>query len=322
MASILIDLRKKAACEKGISLVVVLWVLALLMIIATELVYTARVDGLSTTNFRDETSAESLARAGINRAIAEIAVPYKLVALDAQGSLRFIREDDHVQEPNPRQFDLGEGRVEYIIEDENGKINLNKAPRESVANLLKISGLEGSALDTVADSTIDWRDANHEHQLNGAEDDFYQTLQRPYGAKDGPFDTIEELLLVKGMDSDIFYGIEKNNDPNDDFTTKEFKGIYKYLTVRGEGKININTADEKVLKAVYGEGKTNEILLRRETEGYFELPSFEGVVSSNIFSIVSTGIVNGLRFKIRSIVEKDGNDIRVVYWNEEGISAD
>ena len=60
--------------------------------------------------------------------------------------------------------------------------------------------------DTVIDSIIDWRDSNHDHLLNGAEEDYYRGLDPPYSCKDGPFDVVEELLLVRGVTPRLFAG--------------------------------------------------------------------------------------------------------------------
>lgn len=317
------DFKAQAANQRGISLVVVLWVLALLMIIASELVYTARVDSQSAMNFKDGTAAQALAMAGIDMGAAEIAAPYKLVALDADGRTVFIRQENNESDPGSRSFELGEGRVAYAIEDESGKLNLNTASREIVKNLLENSGVENSALDTIVDSIMDWRDENHEHHLNGAEDDFYRSLPKPYGAKDGLLDTAEEALLIKGMRPEIFYGTEnvRKEGRGDSPAVSAFKGISGHITVRGDGKININTASEGVLKAALGEGRTQEILLRRKTEGYYELPSFGGVVNSGIFSIISSGTVRGLSYSVRAMAEKRGTEVRIVYLKEESYPA-
>jgi general secretion pathway protein K len=69
------------------------------------------------------------------------------------------------------------------------------------------------------------------------------SLPNPYKAKDANFDTVEELLLVKGMTSEILYG------------NGEKKGIIDYLTVNSNSKmikINVNAAPKEVLMAIPG----------------------------------------------------------------------
>ena len=53
---------------------------------------------------------------------------------------------------------------------------------------------------------MDWRDKDNLHRLNGAEDDYYLSLPQPYKCKNGDFTSIEELLLVRGVTPEIFYG--------------------------------------------------------------------------------------------------------------------
>ena len=78
-----------------------------------------------------------------------------------------------------------------------------------LANLLQQCGLgPGAERDTVIDSILDWRDPNRDHRLNGAEEDYYRGLDPPYSCKDGPFDVVEELLLVRGVTPRLFAGGE------------------------------------------------------------------------------------------------------------------
>lgn len=308
--------------QRGVSLVVVLWVVALLMAIAAEFVYTVRVESSAVMNFRDESSAEFLALAGINAGVAEVARKYDYVALDNDGEVVFLSNSEERDKPS-RRFGLGNGEVEYRIEDEAGKLNLNSASRDMLFSFLKASGVEEPERSVIADSIADWKDENHEHHLNGAEDDFYQSLQRPYGAKDGNFDTVEELLLVKGVTPKVFNGSKAEaavGGPAGD-EIDDFKSIKDDLTVHGPGRININTAAEKVLTAFLGEGKAQEVILKRRSEGYMRIPYNGGIVSSLVFKVRSKGTVNGLSVVISAVIEKSDNGVRVAYWNEEGIAG-
>ncbi|MFI5304851.1 MAG: general secretion pathway protein GspK [Nitrospiria bacterium] len=323
----------RAQNDRGVSLIVVLWIMSILIMIVFEFVYTMRVEGSAVRNFQDEVSAYYLAIAGINIGLSEIAGKYKFVGLGADGQLLFLTKDAGEVKPIEfkREFNLGQGVVSYTLQDERGKLNINTAKREMIVSLLRDTGVEESERDVIADSVLDWRDPNKEfHRLNGAKDDYYQTLPQPYNAKNGPFDTSEELLLVRGMNPEMFYGIGKvppqfglpRNLP--DQTLHAYTGMMDFLTVRGDDKININTADEKVLRAVLGEGRAQEVLLRRTTVGYYELPVYGGIVSSNSFSIYSKGDIRGIRVGLHAIVERQPGtaEFLIKYWNEEGISSD
>lgn len=127
-------------------------------------------------------------------------------------------------------------KVHYGLIDEERKINVNTVDVEVMERLFKIvlNADEMQAQDLAA-SIIDWRDADSELStpVGSAEDTFYRNLMSsPYEAKDAAFDTLDELRLVKGMDA---VSMEKLKD---------------YLTIFGDGKININTAPKAVLLAV------------------------------------------------------------------------
>lgn len=108
--------------------------------------------------------------------------------------------------------------------------------------------------DTIVDSALDWMDKDNLHRLHGAEDQHYQSLPNPYKAKNAPFDTAEELLLVKGVTEDILFG------------TRERKGLIEFITVYGNfSKINVNVAPKGVIMALPGvtEETTDRIIFQR-----------------------------------------------------------
>ncbi|HEO63663.1 MAG TPA: hypothetical protein ENN78_00130, partial [Candidatus Omnitrophica bacterium] len=99
---------------------------------------------------------------------------------------------------------------------------------------------------------IDWRDEDDFvygeedfGRARGAENAYYQGLVPPYSCKNKDFEILEELLLVKGVTHKLYYG--KDEDGKIKYALKDF------LTVYGEGSVNINTAPEPVLSALFGE---------------------------------------------------------------------
>lgn len=89
--------------------------------------------------------------------------------------------------------------------DESSKLNIN------VASSTKLQDLPGMT-PTAADSIVDWVDADSTPGANGAESDFYGQLFEPYDAKNAPFETVEELMLVNGWSSDMLFGYDVNRD--------------------------------------------------------------------------------------------------------------
>lgn len=165
------------------------------------------------------------------------------------------------------------------IADEDAKVNINvasqsrlDAPKIELAR--KLRGLleqpqyaplfEGrdpdgnfSDLTTICAAIIDWTDPDQDQDACDAwglasqsgsapaEDSYYQLLDTRYPRKNAPFDSIQELRMVRGIGDD-FWATFVEPDPFDPTT--------RSLTVWGKGKVNVNTANERViLSAIYGE---------------------------------------------------------------------
>jgi general secretion pathway protein K len=124
-------------------------------------------------------------------------------------------------------------QVRYGMQDEESKININKAGAVLLQRLLLATGVNEGQAQEIAFSIVDWRDADSEvsSPTGSAEDSWYRNTAVPYEAKDAPFESLDELLLVRGMTGNVF------------------ERIKKYITIYGSGKININTAPPVVLAA-------------------------------------------------------------------------
>jgi general secretion pathway protein K len=151
-------------------------------------------------------------------------------------------------------FDQGVGEVRIM--GEAGKVNINSVTEKTLRNILTKLGLEGETRDTVADSILDWRDPDDFTRLNGAEEDYYQSLKEPYHCKNGNLDSVEELLLVKGVTPEIFYGrkpIKKEEEAAAEGPVAERIGLKDIFSVYSLGaQIDINCATAPVLRVVLG----------------------------------------------------------------------
>ncbi|MBT3255918.1 MAG: hypothetical protein HN366_05575 [Deltaproteobacteria bacterium] len=207
-------MKKRPAREKGIALFMVLWVLILLSAIATEFCFAMRTEINMVRNFKEQTEAYYIALAGLNRAIFELlrneSSPEKKKLLPdeneetAETASRWRMNTDIPPVP------FAQGRFKVRIGNEAGKINLNTA-NESLLKMM-LNGFELDELEKsiIVDSIMDWRDENDLHRMNGAENGYYQSLPEPYDCKNGDFDAIEELLMVRGITPGVFYGGLKN----------------------------------------------------------------------------------------------------------------
>ena len=160
--------------ERGIALIMVIWVLALLSLMAMSFMAEARVEVRRAANLRARAEAEALAEAGINIAIA-----------------RLVAEHGETHPP-PWTESIAGGSVSVSVIDEHGKIDLNEADPELLAGLLKSQGLPPNSASALSQTIVDFRDPDHEAGPEGAEDADYPAGSG--GAKDDRFATVDELL--------------------------------------------------------------------------------------------------------------------------------
>lgn len=127
----------------------------------------------------------------------------------------------------------------YGVTDESGKINLNSlilksgAPKDTIADILMMLP---NMTEQAADSIIDWIDADEDPQPNGAEGASYPM----YRCKNGPLDSIEELLLVQGVTPQLLFGTDRNRngiqDPGEADSGTWDPGWAAYLTIYSRSK--------------------------------------------------------------------------------------
>ncbi len=176
--------------QRGIALLVVLWVSVLLALIAALLVSTSRTES---------DLARNLAEAARARAAAEAAV---MVAI----KLLLDAPDASARPGDGRAIvlEVPHGAAVVRIEDEAGKINLNLAPPELLQGLLTLVGLDRAASAALADAIVDWRDRDQVRRPAGAEDEEYRAAGLPQLPRNGAFERLDELRLVLGMNEAIF----------------------------------------------------------------------------------------------------------------------
>src|SRR5262249_17334562 len=128
--------------------------------------------------------------------------------------------------------------------------------------LLSTLGVDKQQRDIITDSVEDWRDANDTHRANGAESDEDLKLPVPYRARNANLQDVTELLPIKGVTPELFYG--GGDQP----------GLVDLVTVRSRGTVNINTAPKIILQAVgMSEAEIDDVLQSRTTRPYTAVPA-------------------------------------------------
>lgn len=300
----------------GVALVIVIWIIVVLIAIVGEFSYSMRTEINIARNFKEEEEAYQLALAGIEQAKLELlsAKANEVIYLDEENNLVFGIAGEE-KEKLERKDDMGKGGFKYVISDEDGKLNINTEPLERLKYIFVETGIDTTEVDTIVDSIVDWRDTDDLHMLNGAEDDYYRSLDKPYSCKDGPLDSLEELLLVKGMKKEYISGSKKEEEGDEG--EKAVEGIEKYFTVYNINGVNINTASRAVLETVFGLDAANNIITQRGVAP-IAAPMSNGKVSSEFFTIISTGTLADGKIKrsVKTVVHKKDKELETLYWND------
>ena len=323
--------------EKGAVLIIILWILLAMSLLALSFSASIRTEFNVARNVIDQKRSYYLARAGIEYAV------YKI--LGSQGF--FLRAQKYKNSemkassavlPNPLNLSFPDGKARVEIINETGKINLNLAPEHLIFNLLIMVGVEEMEANVITDSIGDWRDKDDINRPDGAESDYYLSLPEPYMPKNGLFDVSEELLLVRAVTPEIYYGVKTTTEIGEKI---ELYGLQKYFTTfTNIDRIDINSAPVAVLAAIPGIDYDIAVKMHSVTRvspvtnvaDIFEAIPEIGVDSahylsttgSSTYTLISDGqlIDSSVISRIRCVVRIDGisqGSPRMLYWNESNL---
>mgnify|MGYP001158102482 FL=1 len=317
--------------QKGIALMAVLWVLVVLIALATEFAHSMKMEVNTTRNYKEDAESYFLSKAGINLALAELFKDASFHSIhEEHGWIAGNILPAETKSPNTiagvikekvQDFDivnrtgikLENGTINYTIKDENGKISINSADKNTLDKLLEYSGVQDQIKrNIITDSILDWIDADKNHRLNGAEDDYYRKQSPPYFTKNGEIETFDELLKIRGMTKEILYGSEVYDGG--------YKGIVDYLTIYKIPTVNPNTASKEVLDIFFEPDQVEIILKNIYSKGFYSN------TLSNFFRIKSTGKINGsnTEHSVETVIEKQiaKDKIKMVihYWNDNALN--
>jgi general secretion pathway protein K len=350
--------------RRGVALLITLTVIALLIVTTLELNRKARSAVFSAAAARDRITLSQMTSSAINLAMAILVKDKKESEAD---SLQEDWADPEKIKEALESIAFEEGTLTLNINDELSRIQVNalvEFPEGRFFNeaqrLLWDRGLRlaisfDEASDdidpaiTIINSLKDWLDSGDDDAitgLSGAESEYYQDLDPPYSCKNSPITHLSELLQVKGVTPDIFFGSEEN------------PGLSNYLTVSGitaasqnnftfRGKININTADLPIIAALLPEESQGLALAiqehRMEKTGtiythdlssdtwYKNVPGAGDInidedlitTKSDVFMIETTASLHDQKMIVIAVVQREQNsetnkyNCRVLSWEEE-----
>ncbi|MHB8881999.1 MAG: type II secretion system minor pseudopilin [Thermodesulfovibrionales bacterium] len=308
--------RGRPSDERGIALMMVLWILVLLSIIALNHLRSTRLNTAATSAMKEESVAYYLALSGYHEALQ-----YLMSDKDPVYNFQDDADNYHIDREIPPVTGLRKkagGEVDIRISDEDAKININLVSPEDLRRLFTYAGLKEDDMAEVIDSILDWKDPDTDHHLSGAEDEYYEQREEPHKAKNGSFDLPEELLLVKGFRPEYLYG------------GKDFRGVLPLITTFGKGAININTASKGVMDFLgLNEFEIEAVFKQRSAEagGFrFVPPQFASrgfsTLASNTLRVEVTGRADNSRVLSRIVAVLNrkstgtGYLIQTIYWRE------
>jgi general secretion pathway protein K len=249
--------------RRGTILVVVMIALAVLAGMVLVIGRSARVEAMASANHIASARAAAVERGAEQFVIALLAAGRDQVMSMSESSFAGVPVGDAgvfwIIRP-----DYGDSNMpQYGLVDEASKLNFTAVSRDMLRALPIMP-------EELPDCLYDWRDDDNTVEGDGAEDDYYMALPRPYHCKNGNFETVEELLLVRGAYPELLYGDRFSNPDRRGSqagglsdTQIAARGLFDFLTVysrepvppgtRGRsrtGRINVNTAPREVLKCL------------------------------------------------------------------------
>ena len=217
--------------RRGSALLAVLWLSAALSAIAFTVANTVRAETERTATDVDSLKTYYLATGAIERA------------------LLYMQYGGHYyQPPTPLlrfPFPSGEARVEII--PESAKLNVNSTPPSQLQSLLLALGVEAQRAQSITEAIVDWRTPSPDGAFTGF-DQYYLSLTPSFRATHASLEEIEELLLIRGITPELFYG---GYSRDADGHLIPHAGLKDCLSVwAAPGPIDVNTAEPAVMQAI------------------------------------------------------------------------
>lgn len=305
----------RLADQKGMALLMVLAIVALLSALLIEFSFSTLVDLRAVENFRDRSRAYYLARGGVEAA-------------------RIILQNDSNNYDHPSEFwgqpmagiPVGDGDVSLAISDLSGRMNINlvgdgrgnplSGYHRFVALCEVVLLLGYNDARALADSLVNWYNADM--TVVTADDAYYQRQSPPYRRRGAKLTAVDELLLIRGFDEETV------------------EALRPFIRIAGGEPINVNTAPAEVLYSwqysaapenvaiILDRQDIDALIAYRETTPFTQLSDLalaEGIgdrwptawvqgsinVSGGIYQVESLGRVNQGSRLAQAVVAKQGN---------------
>ena len=246
------------------ALIIVLVVIVVLSILAGRFAYQMKVETTLARHASFSSELDWLGRGGVE-------VAKWVISQESQGPMGQLDSLKHKWAGGPgdsnsvvaavdlKNYQLGRGTLSIDIKDLDRKFNINVADEMILRQALTLIGVDAASLGAVVGGIQDWKDTDSDVHQGGAETQIYEQQSPPYICKDGLIDDMSELLLIRGVTKNMFYGSGAGGqsqafDRSLPFQRSAFDeptyavGLQDLFTPLSGGLININTASATVLQ--------------------------------------------------------------------------
>lgn len=285
--------------DKGLALIVVLWVISLLIIMSSSFSLTIQRESAIISGIKEKAEASANAEAGIYYAIAKLLQNDKDQQWNAFNSLYEINF-------------VGK-RVRIKIADESGKIAINFVDKEQLLSLFGSISVEESLAESLSDAIMDWRDIDDIQSDNGAEKQQYEEAGLKYEPRNEAFSNIEEIQMVLGM------------------TARIYRQIENMISVYAQNpKVNSTAASREVLlilpdteKEMVDEYIQQRVDNERNSENVSQPEWYQGSsTKSDTFMIIAEAMIDeNITQQIMAVVRKGSSKVNMPYtilkWSKD-----
>src|SRR6185295_15734557 len=200
--------------QTGIALIIVMISIFVLTILAAGFAYSMRVETKLAQHANNETELQILGRSGVAYARWVLALqgtcpmePYDALNQPwATGSPSGLCATNGGLMDVRQEVQLGHGSFTWKMTDLERKWNINAANEFLLQQALLLEGVDPSEMTPIINSILDWIDPDDNARIQGNETEYYQTQEPPYAAKNGPIDDLSELLLIRGITPELYWG--------------------------------------------------------------------------------------------------------------------
>ncbi len=252
--------------EKGAILIIVIWIVAAIAIISAILSLRVKVNVRNNAFVKMKTEGFITIHSAIQKAIYYHLIKPRLPDLTEEEKFNTT----YTYEVNGVTVKVREIPV-------SSKLSLKNTRPELLKRIfMNYVESEEDALAIIS-SIKDWQDSDNVENIHGAEDSYYTNLDYPYYTKNKPIENLKELLLIKGITPEMFYGSDN------------YPGLKNIFTLyETSSKIDINSCSPDMFKALGIDEDTVKVIVeRREEEPFRNMRELNELLDSEAINQLS-----------------------------------